>query len=80
MERKRLRPTLQRAAFIAGAIGRFAAFAQNAPVPNIVEIEQIVVTGTRVPDRSATETAVPVDVVSGETLANVGVTEIRKAP
>jgi len=78
MERKRLRPTLQRAAFIAGAIGPVAAFAQNAPAPKVVEIEQIVVTGTRVPDRSATETAVPVDVVSGETLANVGVTEINQ--
>src|SRR6185436_14219155 len=78
MERKRLRPTLQRAAFIAGAIGPVAAFAQNAPAPKVVEIEQIVVTGTRVPDRSATETAVPVDVVSGETLSNVGVTEINQ--
>ena len=47
--------------------------------PTIVDIEQIIVTGTRVPDRSATETAVPVDVVSGETLSNVGVTEINQA-
>jgi iron complex outermembrane receptor protein len=75
---RRIRPTLRSAALIAGAIGPVAAFAQNAPAPRVVEIEQIVVTGTRVPDRSATETAVPVDVVSGETLANAGVTEINQ--
>jgi iron complex outermembrane receptor protein len=78
MDRKRLRPTLQRAALVAGVIGPMAVVAQDAPAPRVIEIEQIVVTGTRVPDRSATETAVPVDVVSGETLANVGVTEINQ--
>ena len=45
-----------------------AAVAQEASEPTVIDIEQIVVTGTRVPDRSATETAVPVDVVTGETL------------
>lgn len=43
------------------------------------EIEQIVVTGTRVANRSALDTAVPVDVVSGEQLQNLGVTEISQA-
>src|SRR5690348_15845278 len=57
-------PPLRAAALIAGAIAPFAASAQNAPAPQVVQIEQIVVTGTRVPDRSSTETAVPVDVVS----------------
>jgi iron complex outermembrane receptor protein len=42
-------------------------------------IEQVVVTGTRVADRSALETAVPVDVVSGDALQNLGVTEIAQA-
>jgi iron complex outermembrane recepter protein len=42
-------------------------------------MEEIVVTGTRVADRSATETAVPVDVVTGETLSQVGVTELSQA-
>ena len=79
MNRNRARPSLTRAALIAGAIGpTAAAVAQNASQPTVVEIEQIVVTGTRVPDRSAIETAVPVDVVSGETLSNVGVTEINQ--
>lgn len=43
------------------------------------EIEQIVVTGTRVANRSALDTAVPVDVVSGEQLQNLGVTEVSQA-
>lgn len=42
-------------------------------------IEEIVVTGTRVADRSATETAVPVDVVSVETLSQMGNTELNQA-
>src|SRR5690349_18255845 len=42
-------------------------------------IEQIVVTGTRVANRSALDTAVPVDVVSGEQLQNLGVSEVSQA-
>ena len=67
------------AAATAAAIGpSLCASAQDAAEPPIINIEQIVVTGTRVPDRSAVETAVPVDVVSSETLENVGVTEINQ--
>ena len=79
MHRKSIRATLNRAALVAGAIGPMAAaVAQDASPPTVIEIEQLVVTGTRVADRSAIETAVPVDVVSGETLSNVGETEIIK--
>ena len=42
-------------------------------------LENIIVTGTRVADRSVAETAVPVDVVSAEALNNVGVTELNQA-
>lgn len=42
-------------------------------------LEQVVVTGTRVADRSALQTAVPVDVVSNEALQNLGVTEVNQA-
>src|SRR5688572_15523953 len=42
-------------------------------------LEQVVVTGTRVANRSALDTAVPVDVVSSEQLQNVGVTEVNQA-
>jgi iron complex outermembrane recepter protein len=43
------------------------------------ELSTVVVTGTRVANRSALETAVPVDVVSSETLQNLGVTEVNQA-
>jgi iron complex outermembrane receptor protein len=52
---------------------------QDATGKALDSLEQIVVTGTRVQDRSVLETAVPVDVVSGETLTNVGVTELNQA-
>src|SRR5688500_7668255 len=47
--------------------------------PQSGDIEQIVVTGTRVANRSALDTVVPVDVVSGEQLQNLGVTEVSQA-
>jgi iron complex outermembrane receptor protein len=60
-----------------------AALAATAPAAGardeLEDLEQIVVTGTRVPDRSATETAVPVDIVTAESLANVGVSELNQA-
>ena len=43
------------------------------------ELEQVVVTGTRVADRSVTDTAVPVDIITADTLQNAGVTEINQA-
>src|SRR6185503_16867697 len=42
-------------------------------------LEQVVVTGTRVANRSALETAAPVDVVLGDQLQNPGITEINQA-
>jgi iron complex outermembrane receptor protein len=42
-------------------------------------LENVIVTGTRVADRSALDTAVPVDVVSAEQLQNVGVAEVNQA-
>jgi iron complex outermembrane receptor protein len=42
-------------------------------------LEQVVVTGTRVANRSALETAAPVDVVLGEQLDNIGITEINQS-
>lgn len=53
------------------------SFAQDAAEDE--PLEQVVVTGTRVANRSALETAVPVDVVSGEQLRNLGVTEVNQA-
>ena len=57
---------------LAGAVAPPVMAAQD-------DLENIIVTGTRVADRSATETAVPVDIVSAADLANVGVTELNQA-
>lgn len=43
------------------------------------EIEQIVVTGTRVAGRSVSDTAVPIDIVSAATLERSGNTELNQA-
>src|SRR5437868_10038822 len=57
-----------------------SASAQTPPAANVENpLELIVVTGTRVADRSALETAVPVDIVSSAALENLGVTEINQA-
>ncbi|HEV7715611.1 MAG TPA: TonB-dependent receptor plug domain-containing protein, partial [Steroidobacteraceae bacterium] len=55
------------------------AFAQESGPDPVEELTQVVVTGTRVANRSALDTAVPVDVITSETLANAGITEINQA-
>jgi iron complex outermembrane recepter protein len=57
----------------------FAAPFAGAQSTEPETIEQVVVTGTRVADRSALETAVPVDVIGGDSLRNLGVTEVAQA-
>jgi iron complex outermembrane receptor protein len=70
-----LRTTRFAAALLAGAaIQSFVtASAQDA------DSDEIIVTGTRVANRSALSTAAPVDVVSADDLANSGVTEVNQA-
>ncbi len=55
------------------------ATAQEATTAQENELATVIVTGTRVANRSALDTAVPVDVVSGETLQNLGVSEVNQA-
>ena len=63
------------AASAAGSLtAALPAMAQDAD-----ELEQVVITGTRVANRSALDTVAPVDVVSAESLKNVGVTEVNQA-
>ncbi|MGB5101963.1 MAG: TonB-dependent receptor [Steroidobacteraceae bacterium] len=64
--------------FVSGILAA-AAPAALAQDKDKDKLENIVVTGTRVADRSATETAVPVDVVTSESLANVGLPELNQA-
>lgn len=63
------------AAGIASILAAHGAAAQE-PADALLEV---VVTGTRVANRSSLETAVAVDVVSGESLQNGGVTELNQA-
>lgn len=62
---------------MAPAIVAAPAFSQEQGESE--ELSNIVVTGTRVPNRSALETAVPVDVVTNDSLTNLGVTEVNQA-
>lgn len=57
------------------------AVAQQTPDAreNQTELETIVVTGTRVAGRSATDTAVPIDVIGVEKLERAGTTELNQA-
>ena len=64
--------------FVAAALSQ-AAVAQEAAKPAAQELEQVVITGTRVANRSALDTAVPVDVVSASALQTLGVTELNQA-
>ena len=52
---------------------------ETIDVEGAATLEHVVVTGTRVADRSALETAVPVDVISNEALQNLGVSEVNQA-
>ncbi|MFC7380335.1 TonB-dependent receptor plug domain-containing protein [Brevundimonas sp. GCM10030266] len=70
------------AAASATALLAGAANAQTTPQsaePEATEIGEIVVTGTRVPNRSRLDTLAPVDVVTQEDLQNRGTTELAAA-
>jgi iron complex outermembrane receptor protein len=70
------------ALFVAAALTQVAmtqaALAQEG-AGAVDELEQVVITGTRVANRSALDTAVPVDVVPQSALQNLGVTELNQA-
>jgi iron complex outermembrane receptor protein len=55
------------------------AFAQDAAVDEAATVDEIVVTGTRVPNRSRLDTLAPVDVVTAQSLQNRGTTEFATA-
>ncbi|WP_229507266.1 TonB-dependent receptor plug domain-containing protein [Pseudoduganella rivuli] len=61
------------AVFITGATSVTTVQAQQD------EAVTVVVTGTRVANRTATDTAAPVDIISAETLKNTGVSEVSQA-
>ena len=55
------------------------AFAQDAAANDTATVDEIVVTGTRVPNRSRLDTLAPVDVVTAQSLQNRGTTEFATA-
>jgi iron complex outermembrane receptor protein len=67
------------AAASASALLAGAAQAQTAPRTDATEIDEVVVTGTRVPNRSRLDTLSPVDVVTAQDLQNRGTTELGAA-
>jgi iron complex outermembrane receptor protein len=67
------------AAFVAAALSQAALAQQGQQAAGAEELEQVVITGTRVANRSALDTAVPVDVVSAAALQNLGVAELNQA-
>jgi len=63
---------------IASIFASGAAYAQEAPASESKPVT-VVVTGTRVPNRTALDTNAPVDIISADTLKNAGNTELNQA-
>lgn len=67
-------------AALVALLGAHAALAQTSTAAADDDaLDLVVVTGTRVADRSALDTPVPVDIVSSAALENLGVTEVNQA-
>lgn len=71
----RHRQILFAAASVASLLAVETAVAQTSES----EVGEVVVTGTRVANRSALQTAAPVDVISGAELSKAGITEVNQA-
>jgi iron complex outermembrane receptor protein len=78
MQRKFLPKKQVLALSIASLFAGGAALAQNAPAAD-ENAATVVVTGTRVANRTALDTTSPVDIISADTLKNTGSTEINQA-
>ncbi|MBU4568345.1 MAG: TonB-dependent receptor, partial [Alphaproteobacteria bacterium] len=71
---------LAAAASVAVSAGASAAWAQeDTPDETARTLETVVTIGTRVANRSALDTAAPVDVVAAEAIQNIGVGELNQA-
>ncbi|MBI1360951.1 MAG: TonB-dependent receptor [Alphaproteobacteria bacterium] len=66
-------------AILAGVAAVPLLFALEAQAQESDSSDVIVVTGTRVADRSALDTAAPVDVIGGGELKNIGIAEVNQA-
>jgi iron complex outermembrane receptor protein len=75
---KKFAPEKQLLALAIASLCAGGAFAQEA-APAADATATVVVTGTRVANRTALDTASPVDIISADTLKNSGSTEINQA-
>lgn len=66
---------------IAIALAAPAAFAQDAPSSrsDATTLDQVIVTGTRVSDRTVAESSSPIDIITPEALQATGTTELATA-
>lgn len=66
---------------ITAALATPAAFAQTAPAADreATTLDQVIVTGTRVADRTVAESTSPIDIITPEALAATGTTELATA-
>jgi iron complex outermembrane receptor protein len=62
-----------------GALGTGAAFAQEAERASASTLDTVIVTGTRVSDRTVAESQSPIDIISSEALQATGTTELATA-
>lgn len=60
----------------SGALAQEEAQEEEEMLEGVVEVEELVVTGSRAQPRSVTDSAVPVDVVKGEDFAKQGGTDV----
>jgi iron complex outermembrane recepter protein len=72
-------PAVVAVAFALPAALVFKPADAQTDASSATEPAQVVITGTRVQNRSALETAVPIDVLSGDVFRNRGVPEISQA-
>ena len=80
----------KRCSFLAGTAVpvTFAAMLMTSPLARVAEaqqatadgepIEEIITTGTRRAERSASDSAVPIDVIGGQDLVNIGSTDLNE--
>ncbi len=64
---------------IAALFAADGAWAQETPASTTTDPNVVVVTGTRVANRSVLDTTAPVDIISADTLKNAGSTELNQA-
>ncbi|MBX9400010.1 TonB-dependent receptor [Lysobacter sp. BMK333-48F3] len=55
------------------------AYAQDAPQSDAKTLDQVIVTGTRVSDRTVAESTAPIDIITPETLEATGTAELATA-